>query len=139
MDMEQKPLPECCQLKILRIDRSIYFGSINHIQNRLAEVSEKEGIYTILLIATGINHIDLAGAEALIAENNRLKKMGGGLYFVNMKAAVYEFAVRSGFIKSLGPNHFFDSKRCAVSEIYKTLDKNRCLRCQDKIFRECRS
>lgn len=72
--MEQKPLAECPQLKVLRIDRSIYFGSINHVQNRIAEVSDKEGIYNILLIATGINLIDLAGAEALIAENNRLKR-----------------------------------------------------------------
>ncbi|RWX50696.1 sulfate permease, SulP family [Candidatus Electrothrix marina] len=139
VDMEQKPLAECSQLKILRIDRAIYFGSINHIQNRIAEVSEKEGIYNILLIATGINLIDLAGAEALIAENNRLKKMGGGLYFVNMKAAVYEFAVRSGFIRSIGPDHFFDSKSSAISEIHKNLDRRKCPSCKNKIFRECRS
>ncbi|WPD25003.1 MAG: SulP family inorganic anion transporter [Candidatus Electrothrix aestuarii] len=138
VDMEQKPLAECCQLKILRVDRSIYFGSINHIQNRIAEVTEKEGIYNILLIATGINLIDLAGAEALIAESNRLKKMGGGLYFVNMKAAVYEFAVRSGFIKSIGPDHFFDSKSDAIAEIYKGLDKEKCAACTTKIFKECR-
>lgn len=138
VDMEQKPLAECCQLKILRIDRSIYFGSINHIQNRITEVTEKENIYNILLIATGINLIDLAGAEALIAENNRLKKLGGGLYFVNMKAAVYEFAVRSGFIKSIGPDHFFDSKKDAIEEIYKKLDKKKCAACTNKIFKECR-
>jgi len=138
VDMEQKPLPECPQLKVLRIDRSIYFGSINHIQNRIAEITEKEKIYNILLIATGINLIDLAGAEALIAENNRLKKMGGGLYFVNMKAAVYEFAVRSGFIKSLGPDHFFDSKRDAIEDIYKKMDKKKCAACTGRIFKECR-
>ncbi|MCI5218181.1 MAG: sodium-independent anion transporter, partial [Candidatus Electrothrix sp. LOE2] len=138
VDMEQKPLAECSQLKILRIDRSIYFGSINRIQNRIAEVSDKEGIYNILLIATGINLIDLAGAEALIAENNRLKKMGGGLYFVNMKAAVYEFAVKSGFIKSIGADHFFDSKSCAVSEIYRKLDRSKCSSCNSRIFKECR-
>ena len=137
--MEQKPLPECSQLKILRIDRSIYFGSVNHVQNRIAEVTDNEGIYNILLIATGINLIDLAGAEALIAENNRLKKMGGGLYFVNMKAAVYEFAVRSGFIKSIGPNHFFDNKTSAIVEIHRNLDRNKCAACPNKIFRECRS
>lgn len=137
--MEQKPLAECSQLKILRIDRSIYFGSINHIQNRIAEISEKENIYNILLIATGINLIDLAGAEALIAENSRLKKMGGGLYFVNMKAAVYEFAVRSGFIKSIGPNHFFDNKTRAVAEIHRNLDRKKCSTCTEKIFRECRN
>ncbi|MCI5212583.1 MAG: sodium-independent anion transporter, partial [Candidatus Electrothrix sp. ATG2] len=138
VDTEQKPLPECSQLKVLRIDRSIYFDSINHVQNRIAEVSDKEGKNNILLIATGINLIDLAGAEALIAENNRLKKMGGGLYFVNMKAAVYEFAVRSGFIKSIGPNHFFDSKSSAVAEIHKRMNRGTCAACKKKIFRECR-
>ncbi|MCI5148451.1 MAG: SulP family inorganic anion transporter [Candidatus Electrothrix sp. MAN1_4] len=139
VDMEQKPLMECSQLKIFRIDRSIYFGSINHIQNRIAEVSDKEGIYNILIIATGINLIDLAGSEALIAENNRLKRMGGGLYFVNMKAAVYEFAVRSGFIKSIGANHFFDNKTSAIAEIHRKLDRSKCSACPNKIFRECRS
>ncbi|MCI5114582.1 MAG: SulP family inorganic anion transporter [Candidatus Electrothrix sp. AW2] len=139
VDIDQKPLPECPQLKILRIDRSIYFGSINHIQNRIAEVSDKEGIYSILIIATGINLIDLAGAEALIAENNRLKKMGGGLYFVNMKASVYEFAVESGFIKSIGGDHFFDSKSNAVAEIYRKMTGEKCSTCQNKIFRECRN
>ncbi|MCI5190277.1 MAG: SulP family inorganic anion transporter [Candidatus Electrothrix sp. AS4_5] len=139
VDIDQKPLPECPQLKILRIDRSIYFGSINHIQNRIAEVSDKEGIYSILIIATGINLIDLAGAEALIAENNRLKKMGGGLYFVNMKASVYEFAVESGFIKSIGGDHFFDSKSSAVAEIYRKMTEEKCSTCQKKIFRECRN
>jgi SulP family sulfate permease len=138
VDMDQKPLAECSQLKILRIDRSIYFGSINHVQNRIAEVSDKEGIYNILLIATGINLIDLAGAEALISENNRLKRMGGGLYFVNMKASVYEFAVRSGFIKNIGSDHFFDSKSSAVAEIHKRMDRNKCATCKKKIFRECR-
>jgi SulP family sulfate permease len=139
VDMEQKPVAECSQLKILRIDRSIYFGSINRIQNRIAEVSDKEGIYNILIIATGINLIDLAGAEALIAENNRLKKMGGGLYFVNMKASVYEFAVRSGFIKSIGADHFFDNKSIAITEIHRNMDKSKCAVCPNKIFRECRN
>ncbi len=137
VDTGQKPLLECSQLKVLRIDRAIYFGSINHIQNRIAEVSDKEGKNNILLIATGINLIDLAGAEALMAENNRLKKMGGGLYFVNMKAAVYEFAVRSGFIKNIGPDHFFDHKSSAIAEIHSRLDRNNCSVCQNKIFREC--
>ncbi len=137
VDMEQKPLLECPQLKVIRIDRSVYFGSINHIQNCVAEISEKEEVYNILIIATGINLIDLAGAEALIAENNRLEKMGGGLYFVNMKAAVYEFAVRSGFIKNIGPDHFFDNKSSAIAEIHSRLDRSDCSVCQNKIFREC--
>uniref|UniRef100_UPI0040564628 SulP family inorganic anion transporter n=1 Tax=Candidatus Electrothrix sp. TaxID=2170559 RepID=UPI0040564628 len=138
IDTYQKPLRECTQLKIIRIDRSIYFGSINHIQNRIAEISDNEGIYNILIIATGINLIDLAGAEALIAENNRLKNMNGGLYFVNMKPSVYQFAAESGFIKEIGPDHFFDHKRHVIAAICKNMDKNKCSTCQTRLFKECR-
>ena len=60
---------------------SIYFGSINHIQKRISKIADNERIYNILIVASGINFIDLAGVEALVSENNRLKKNNGGLYF----------------------------------------------------------
>jgi len=116
---------------------SIYFGSINHIQNRIAHIIENEKIYHILIVASGINFIDLAGAEALIAENSSLKKLGGGLFFVDMKSPVYEFAAKSGFIKSVGNNHFFDSKTGAIASIYERLDKKVCSKCNALIFKEC--
>ena len=137
VEIDQKPLKQCPQLKIIRIDRSIYFGSISHIQKRLAQIADNQGINHILVIATGINLIDLAGAEALIAENNRLKKQGGGLYFVNLKASVYEFAVKSGFIKKIGSDHFFDHKNKAIAAVYNKLDNDKCTHCKSLIFREC--
>ena len=137
INIQQKPLKQCPQLKIIRIDMSIYFGSINHIQKRIAEIVENERIYHILIIASGINFIDLAGAEALVSENNRLKKKNGGLYFVGLKSAVYEFAAKSCFIKKIGSNHFFDSKSLAIHGIFKRLDKSVCLTCNALIFEEC--
>ena len=137
INIQKKPLKQCPQLKIIRIDMSIYFGSINHIQKRIAEIVENERIYHILIIASGINFIDLAGAEALVSENNRLKKKNGGLYFVGLKSAVYEFAAKSCFIKKIGSNHFFDSKSLAIHGIFKRLDKSVCLTCNALIFEEC--
>ncbi|RKZ57295.1 MAG: sodium-independent anion transporter, partial [Gammaproteobacteria bacterium] len=78
INIRKKPLKQCPQLKIIRIDMSIYFGSINHIQKRIAKIVENERIHHILIVASGINFIDLAGAEALVSENNRLKKQNGG-------------------------------------------------------------
>jgi SulP family sulfate permease len=137
IDLGQKPLLECPQLKIIRIDRSIYFGSINRIQDRLAQITDKEGIANILIIATGINMIDLAGVEALIAEHNRLRRLGGGLYFVDMKPAVYEFAAKVGLIKKIGIDHFFDAKNKAIATIHRNLDQHRCANCKALLFREC--
>ena len=116
---------------------SIYFGSISHIQKRIQQIVDNERIEHILIIASGINFIDLAGAEALVAENNRLKVHGGGLYFVGLKSSVYEFVARSCFIKQIGNDHFFDSKSKAINRIYQRLDKNKCDKCTARIFIEC--
>lgn len=139
INVEKKPINSCPQLKIIRIDMSIYFGSIDYIQNRIQKIYEKDGIKHILIIGTGINFIDLAGAEALASENNRLKKEGGGLYFVGIKSSVYEFIARTCFISKIGNDHFFDRKKEALGSIYARLDKDRCAHCDVRIFRECKT
>ncbi len=137
INIRKKPIKQCPQLKIIRIDMSVYFGSINHIQKRIAKIVENERIHHILIVSSGINFIDLAGAEALVSENNRLKKQNGGLYFVGLKSTVYEFAAKSCFVKKIGNDHFFDSKSQAIHRIYKRLDKSVCATCNALIFEEC--
>ncbi|MBW5289785.1 MAG: Sulfate permease [Candidatus Ruthia sp. Apha_13_S6] len=137
ININKKPIKQCPQLKIIRIDMSIYFGSVNHIQKRIAAIVENERINHILIVASGINFIDLAGTEALISENNRLVKNNGGLYFVGLKASVYEFAAKSHFIQQIGRSHFFDSKSQAINHIHKKLEQKTCATCQALIFNEC--
>jgi SulP family sulfate permease len=137
VNIQNKPLKQCPQLKIIRIDMSIYFGSINHIQKRITQIVDNERINHILIVGSGINFIDLAGAEALVSENNRLKQLNGGLYFVGLKSSVYEFAAKSCFIKKIGNDHFFDNKAQAIRRIYARLDKDICKTCQSLLFKEC--
>lgn len=137
LNIAKKPLKQCPQLKIIRIDMSVYFGSLNHIRNRIQKIAENEQIHHILIDASGINFIDLSGAEMLVNENNRLKKAGGGLYFTGLKASVYEFAAKTCFVKKIGSDHFFDTKRHAISSIYKRLDRNICQTCPMLAFEEC--
>jgi SulP family sulfate permease len=137
INIHKRPVNQCPQLKIIRIDMSIYFGSVNHIQKQITKIVENERIIHILVVATGINFIDLAGAEALVSENDRLKKQNGGLYFVGLKSIVYEFAAKSCFIKKIGNDHFFDSKSQAIHAIHKRLDKAVCATCNALIFEEC--
>jgi SulP family sulfate permease len=139
INVNKKPLTECPQLKIIRIDMSIYFGSTNHIQNQLQRISDEEGIKHILIMGSGINFIDLSGAEMLVAEANRLKKMGGGLYFAELKAGVYASINQSCFVAKIGNEYFYDRKDRAIRAIYKKLDKDVCNQCSARIFPVCRS
>jgi SulP family sulfate permease len=132
-----KPVNQCPQLKIIRIDMSVYFGSVNHIQNRLQQISESEHINHILIDADGINGIDLSGVEMLVSEAKRLKKLGGGLYFAGLKPRVYENISESAMIAHIGNAYFFDHKSQAIKAIYKCLNQDTCESCSVRVFKEC--
>jgi SulP family sulfate permease len=137
-NINKKPLNQCPQLKILRIDMSIYFGSINHIQNRLHQLIETEKLKHILIVGTGINFIDLSGTEALVTDARRLQDQGGGLYFSKLKASVYEYVSKNCFVAKVGNKHFFDSNKDAIKKIYKRLDPEICATCTVRVFSECK-
>lgn len=137
VNIQSKSLKQCPQLKMIRIDMSVYFGSVNHIQQRLRTIADNERIHHILIVSSAINFIDLAGAEMLINENNQLKSRGGGLYFAGLKPSVYDFAAKSFFVRRIGPDRFFDSKEDAISSIYKRLDRDICAKCPSLLFTEC--
>jgi SulP family sulfate permease len=138
-NVQAKPISECPQLKIIRIDRDIYFGSVNFIQARLEYISEKEGIVHILIDASRMNYIDMAGAAMLVQENRRLNARGGGLYFCGIKSTLWQFLAEGRYVRAIGTSRFFDHKQQAIAAIFRKLDKAICHRCGLRIFRECAS
>jgi len=135
--IRKSPLVQCPQLKIIRIDMSIYFGSINHIQKQISQIVDNQRIYHILIVATGVNFIDLAGIEGLLIENKRLKEYNGSLYFVSVNPSVFEFMEKVHFIDDIGRENFFEIKEQAIKMIFDRLDRNKCAKCQALIFNEC--
>jgi SulP family sulfate permease len=137
INIQNKAVKSCPQLKIIRIDMSIYFGSINYIQQHIRHITQVEKIQHILIVSSGINFIDLSGAETLILENKRLKANGGGIYFVGLKASVMKFLINTDFVKNIGLNYFFETKREAIAQIYQKLNLDKCYSCKARIFEEC--
>jgi SulP family sulfate permease len=131
-------LPDCPQLKMLRINGSIFFGAIDHIQGKLEEVDERNHRQKhLLIVASGMNFIDMPGAEMLLQESRRRRMLGGGLYFYRVKNEVLNLLEQGGYLTGLGKANFFPVKTRPVSYIYPKLDPEICRRCKAKIFKEC--
>lgn len=130
---------ECPQLKIVRIDGSLFFGAVNHVQQALQEVDEINPQHAHLLVmADGINFIDVAGAEMLVQEARRRRNLGGALYLCGVKEQVCDWLRRGGYVAEIGADNVFDSKSQAIAAIYGRLNADTCARCDKRIFAECR-
>jgi SulP family sulfate permease len=130
--------PECPQLRIQRIDGSIWFGAVNHVMERFQEqlVRRPKQKYLILLVDS-VNFVDVAGAELLIHEAKQRQKRGGSLYLVGLKQGACETLTRGDYFFEIGAENTFDSKRDALSQIVPQLDGEVCRRCTTRLFREC--
>ncbi len=132
-------LPECPQLKIMRVDGSLFFGAVPHVEHAMLQVDALHPEQKhLMLIGKGINFVDVAGAELLASEAERRRQMGGGFYIYEVKDAVCGMLRHGGFLKTIGDENIFDSKTEALRTIVEGhLDHNRCARCDRQVFKEC--
>jgi len=129
---------ECPQLKMIRIDGSLYFGAVEGISNYFADLYKESKQQHLLIISNGINFIDVAGAEWITQETLKWQKRGGGIYFVGLKIISQDILLDGGFANAIGFHNFFKNKNLAISTIYKNLDKDVCENCSVKLFAECK-
>lgn len=131
---------ECPQVSMIRINGSIFFGAVDHVQSQLINVDEKNPLQkTVIIVASGMSFVDAAGAELLAQEARRRRKLGGGLYFYRCKDAVYQFLKKSHKLDDIGVGSFFPAMSNWIKPVYSTLDLEICRNCQYRIFSECKT
>jgi len=133
-------LPECPQIKMVRLNGSIFFGAVDHVQQALQEIGEKDPrLKHVLVVASGINFIDIAGAEMLAQEARRRKRMGGGLYFYRVKESVCQILKKGSYLTDIGRDHLFPAKTRPIETLYPMFDSEVCRTCQARIFPQCQA
>lgn len=133
-------LPECPQLKILRLDGELYFGSVAHVSEIFRRYREHYvGQKNLFVLTKGINQVDVAGAELLITEARERRKVGGDLFLYRFRDNAAKIIENGDYLEEIGERNFFDSKQQAISTIFDRLDKDICAKCEHRIFRECKS
>jgi len=133
-------LPECPQLKLLRMEGEVYFGATQYVADILHALrSQPNAQKHLLVMAKSMNFIDLAGAELWETELAARRAMGGNLYFHRPRPEVIGMWRKTGFTDLLGPEHQFGDKRSAIASIFTRLDPDICRSCTARIFTECQS
>ena len=86
-----RTLPECPQLKLLRMEGSIYFGAAPYVAERLRRLRALPGAQPHLLVmCKSMNFIDTAGDAVWQAELKARRAAGGDLYFHRPRPQVLE-------------------------------------------------
>lgn len=128
---------ECPQLKIIRVDGSLFFGAVSNFSNQLEKIS-RQNFNNLLIISNSINFIDIAAAEMLVHEiEGWRKRKNGEIYICGLKTGALEILKHETYYKYIKENVFY-SKTEALKSIYKKLDKNICNTCDARIFLECK-
>jgi SulP family sulfate permease len=130
--------PECPQIRFLRLNGSIFFGAVAHLQQQLQELEESSPeLKHVVILASGINFVDLAGAELLAEQARHWRKKGGGLYFYRMKESVAALLQKGGFMDDIREYNVFPVGVRPIDILYNTLDKSVCSSCSRQSFVQC--
>lgn len=115
--------PKTASITVLRVNGSLFFGAVDHVQNRLTELNAGQRWLHVIILAEGVNIIDIAGIEMLVNERNKLRKRGGDLYVIGLKSHVRRKLRKSPYWRALGGKyHIYESTYIAFREICKTLE-----------------
>jgi sulfate permease, SulP family len=138
MTEPEDDLRECPQAKILRIEGSIWFGAVSHVERHFDTLREHARSQEhLVLMAKSVNFVDMAGAELLAEEAERRRATGGRLYFYSLRQPVEDLLRRGGYMKRIGEENVFRGKREAFATVFERVDRKVCATCRARIFEEC--
>lgn len=89
-------------------------------------------------MASGINFVDLAGAQLLAQEAERRRAIGGGLYLFHLKGEPLAMLRRSGALDRIGVANVFSPGDDVIGLLFARLDRAVCARCTVRIFAPCK-
>jgi SulP family sulfate permease len=134
------PLPECPQLKLIRMEGEVYFGAVPHVADQLRDLrASPDAARHLLVMAKSMNFIDVPAAELWRDEMLKRRAAGGDLYFHRPRPPVLDLWRRIGYIDEIGADHIFATKRIAIATIFGELDRGICATCTARVFEECKT
>jgi SulP family sulfate permease len=129
----------CCQMEIVQIDGSLFFGSaafvLDDLQRRLRHHPDKANL---LLRMHHINTLDASGVHVLEIVLEEIQRRGGGLYFAGVHHQVFLALKNSGLLRDAGDTHLHTSTGRAIRQAMReNFCPAVCAACPVYVFEEC--
>jgi SulP family sulfate permease len=106
------------QILLLRIDRSLYFANVSHIEDIVATtIAEQAKLKHLVLIASAINTIDYSAVESLEQLAANLRQAGVTLHLAEVKGPVMDRLRHTDLMAKLAPGRVFLSTEEAVEDL----------------------
>lgn len=129
---------ECPQLAIRYLDGSLFFAAIAHIRREFGRIRrERPGANHLLVLCSGVNHCDVAGAELISDEARQRRAAGGDVYLHYVKAPVLRMLASTGSLDAIGKSNVFDIGAATIESVVERLDPRVCAQCTVRSFHCC--
>ncbi len=133
--------PVCPQLGIIRIEGSLYFGAVHHVEEVIRANQEAHPEQSYLLLRMGmVDHCDVSGIHMLESVMRQYRKEGGDLYLAGVRPMVRHMMNLYGFDRALGDDHILDPDDTVSFLFHKVLNPGTCVyECPVRVFAECQA
>lgn len=115
-------LPTSRNVIALRFDDALYFANAVHFEEAVLDaLSAKPDAKFVLVVASGINHMDATGEEIVRHLVERLRAGGVTMVFCGLKKQLRDVMRRTGLDLVIGDDHVFPDEQRALAAIYARL------------------
>lgn len=100
---------------MLRVDENLYFANTPRVETQLMNlVVEREGLRGVILILSGVGHIDTSSLEMLEAFESSLAEKGIRLHLTEIKGPVMDRLAGTHLLGRLGSDRIHLSTDAAI-------------------------
>lgn len=111
-------------LLLLRVDESLYFANASRIEDAIVDrIAAHPQVTDLVLVGSGINHIDSTGLAMLETLLPALREAGVRTHLAEFKGPVLDRLQGSGLLETLAPGQVFLSTEQAVTALAEPRDE----------------
>jgi SulP family sulfate permease len=130
----------CPQLVVVDILGDLYFGAVNHVEERIDRILAAGPQRFLMLRMQNVQHCDMSGIRALEHILRRVRQRGGELFLVRVREPVLRRMQATGFVEQLGVERILAEAGAVHHLFHHTLDPAVCIyECELRVFRECQN